>query len=120
MRIGQTLGVSIGSGIAARATTARRVEPIDRPASARPRPEEPASRALVVTEPRPLPESPTERLARHRTHAPFLAQLLATRDDLPVTRRLRRADPRRACAAYTAVEEGESPAVPGWLVDVSR
>jgi hypothetical protein len=56
------------------------------------------SRALVA--PMPLVES-AERTARYRS-APFLAQLVATKDRHPQTRERGRAEPAMASAAYRA------------------
>jgi len=56
------------------------------------------SRALVALT--PLQESP-ERATGYRS-APFLAQLVATKDQHPQTRERRRAEPYVASAAYRA------------------
>ncbi|HET7191224.1 MAG TPA: hypothetical protein VFI98_04870 [Pseudolabrys sp.] len=55
-------------------------------------------RALVVLTP------PSDRLERQATagFAPFLAQLVATKDHHPQTRERRRAEPNEALAAYRA------------------
>jgi hypothetical protein len=117
MRIGGTRGVSVGLRGTSGATRGYRVEPTatteasgDRPASAQ-------GRALVPVEQKPAAETPVERLARHRVHAPFLAQLLATRDGVPDTRRLRRAEPLHAARAYGAAMSEPGLLVPGYLVD---
>lgn len=55
-----------------------------------------ASRALVAIA---APPSVTHRPMAYRD-APFLAQLLATKADLPQTRARRRAEPDEALAAY--------------------
>lgn len=55
-----------------------------------------ASRALVAIA---TPPSVTHRPMAYRD-APFLAQLLATKADLPQTRARRRAEPDEALAAY--------------------
>jgi DNA-binding IclR family transcriptional regulator len=55
-------------------------------------------RALVALAP---PAPPRELVARHR-EAPFLAQLLAVKDQHPQTRARRRAAPNEAIAAYRA------------------
>jgi hypothetical protein len=55
-------------------------------------------RALVALAPPALPREP---VARHR-EAPFLAQLLAVKDQHPQTRARRRAAPHEAIAAYRA------------------
>ena len=74
-------------------------------------------RALVPVEPQPR-ESGSARIVRHRVDAAFLTQLIATRDDLPDTRRLRRAEPRRVARLYDdAMEGGSGLLTPGWLVD---
>jgi hypothetical protein len=57
-------------------------------------------RALMVVAPA---EAPQEPVANFR-QAPFLAQLIATRDQLPQTRERRRAEPGEAIAAYRATE----------------
>lgn len=56
------------------------------------------SRALVVLTP------PSSRLERQAAvaYAPFLAQLVATKDHHPQTRERRRAEPNEALAAYRA------------------
>lgn len=56
------------------------------------------SRALVVLTP------PSGRLERQAAvaYAPFLAQLVATKDHHPQTRERRRAEPNEALAAYRA------------------
>jgi hypothetical protein len=56
------------------------------------------SRALTVT----APEAPRELPNVYR-QAPFLAQLIATKDQHAQTRRRRRAEPHEAIAAYRAV-----------------
>jgi hypothetical protein len=58
----------------------------------------PESRALVALS--PLPESP--ECAIGYRNAPFLAQLVATKDHHPQTRERRRAEPKVASAAYRA------------------
>ena len=71
-----------------------------RPRSSESRPTPRAeSRALVAVEPalhshRPVPV---------HTEAPFLAQLIANKDQHPQTRERRRAEPEAAIAAYNAV-----------------
>ena len=57
------------------------------------------SRALVAME----PAAAHEPAARFR-EAPFLAQLIATREQLPQTRERRRAEPGEAIAAYRAAD----------------
>ena len=57
------------------------------------------SRALVAVEPQ---AERTDRPMAYRD-APFLAQLLATKADLPQTRARRRAEPADALAAYRSV-----------------
>ena len=56
------------------------------------------SRALVTVTPAAASH---EMLANYR-HAPFIAQLIATKDQLPQTRERRRAEPGDAIAAYCA------------------
>jgi hypothetical protein len=68
------------------------VEPHEAPVS--------GGRALVVIAP---VEASQEPIANYR-QAPFLAQLIATRDQLPQTRERRRAEPGEAIAAYRATE----------------
>jgi hypothetical protein len=123
MRIGGTSGIGSGLGVERRAFD-RRVEPIgDAP---RPRPEgdrDPVARparALVPTTAPRRAESDAERVLRRHAHAPFLAQLIATREDLPETRRRRRAEPARAARLYADVMDGPGLLVPGYLVDVAR
>ena len=123
MRIGRTNGIGSGFG-GDRRVVGRRVEPIADAGRARPDPErasgEAPGRALVPTT-APIPrESEPERLVRLRAHAPFLAQLIATREALPQTRRLRRAEPGRAARAYGEAMDGPGLLVPGYLVDVAR
>ena len=59
-----------------------------------------AGRALLVVEPRPVTEEPVVSNFRQ---APFLAQLIATKDHHPQTRNRRRAAPSDAIDAYRAV-----------------
>jgi len=120
MRIGRTSGIGSGFGVDRRGL-GRRVEPVD----AAPRPgrdprQESGGRALIAIEPPPAREPVADRLVRLRAHAPFLAQLIAERDDLPETRRLRRATPGRAARAYGEAMDGPGLLVPGYLVDVAR
>jgi len=56
------------------------------------------SRALVSLDPL---QSRSESPASHR-YAPFVAHLVATKDQHPQTRERRRADPHDAVAAYQA------------------
>jgi hypothetical protein len=54
------------------------------------------SRALV-----PLtPAAPSHKAPEHFRRAPFLAQLIASKDQHPQLRERRRADPQEAIAAY--------------------
>jgi hypothetical protein len=55
-------------------------------------------RALVAIR----PVAPSARPAR-RAAAPFLAQLIAAKDQHPQTRERRRAEPQEALAAYTSI-----------------
>lgn len=123
MRIGRTSGIGSGIGVGRR-VLGRRVEPVDATARALPDQSrdaaEPQGRSLVPVTPRAPIETPVERLVRLRAHAPFLAQLIAVRDDLPETRRLRRAEPARAARAYGETMDGPGLLVPGYLVDVAR
>ena len=57
------------------------------------------SRALVAFAQTPAPPEPPTLFRQ----APFLAQLIATREQLPQTRARRRAEPHEALAAYRAV-----------------
>jgi hypothetical protein len=66
-----------------------------------PAPEAPAGRSLIALAPvAPLGEP----ISHYRQQAPFLAQLIATREQLPQTRERRRAEPEEAIAAYRASE----------------
>ena len=60
-----------------------------------------AGRALVVTEPASIDH---EVVSSPFRDAPFLAQLIATKDHHPQTRDRRRAEPSDAIDAYRAVE----------------
>jgi len=62
-------------------------------------PAEGESRALVAVSPAMAPPEPP-RVFRQ---APFLAHLIATREQMPQTRIRRRAEPGEALAAYRAV-----------------
>ncbi len=117
MRIGETRGISIGTG---RASAGRsfRIEPVADAPRADARPSEPA-RALVPVE-RPTERDASEtRIVRFRTYAPFVTQLLANREGYEDTRVRRRAEPRRAARHYEDAMEGEGPLHPGWLVDAA-
>ena len=59
------------------------------------------SRALIAIE----APAPAERSFPHSRHpaAPFLAQLIATRQQAPQTRAHRRAEPREAISVYAAM-----------------
>ena len=59
------------------------------------------SRALIAIE----APAPAERAFTHSRHpaAPFLAQLIATRQQAPQTRAHRRAEPREAISVYAAM-----------------
>ena len=59
-----------------------------------------AGRALLVIE----PEREILSAATNFRQAPFLAQLIATKDQHPQTRERRRADPADAIGAYRAAE----------------
>ncbi len=56
------------------------------------------SRALVVV----TPQEPQQDRPMAYRDAPFLAQLIATKDKLPQTRAKRRAEPAEVLAAYRA------------------
>lgn len=60
-----------------------------------------AGRALLVIEPQPIPDEP---VASNFRQAPFLAQLIATKDQHPQTRERRRADPSHVIGAYRAAK----------------
>ena len=65
---------------------------------------EPSGHALVALKPvTAAPEPDTHERPAHYRQAPFLAQLIATKDQHPQTRERRRADPREAIAAYRAM-----------------
>ena len=117
MRIGETRGISIGMGGADSARSFR-VEPVGDAPRAAGRPSE-ESRALVPVEQPAERENAEARLVRHRVYAPFLAQLLATREGMADTRSRRRAEPSRAARIYADAMAGESPLTPGWLVDAA-
>jgi hypothetical protein len=74
-----------------------KVEPRD--AALAPAEHDEESHALVVVEPAGA-QAPTVNYRQ----APFLAHLIATKDQLPQTRVRRRAEPAEAIAAYRAVE----------------
>ncbi|WP_333823975.1 hypothetical protein [Pinisolibacter sp.] len=133
MRIGRTNGIGNGFGVERRALDPRALDPcaFDRrvePAAGaagtgaeRDRAEPwTDTRALVPATAPKRHENETERLVRWHAHAPFLAQLVATREDLPETRRRRRAEPARAARAYADVMDGPGLLVPGYLVDTAR
>ena len=123
MRIGRTSGIGSGFGVDRR-VVGRRVEPVDGAERSRsPAGREPGvapGRALAPIEAPIAVETAVERLVRWRAHAPFVAQLIAHRDDLPDARRLRRAEPGRAARAYADAMDGPGLLVPGYLVDVAR
>ena len=58
----------------------------------------PTGRALVALTPMPAAPAPPA----HYRQAPFLAQLIATKDQHPQTRERRRAAPHEALASYRA------------------
>ncbi len=60
---------------------------------------QPAGEARALVAPAPTPSAP---LPRHR-QAPFLAHLIATKDQHPQTRTRRRAEPAQAATAYRAM-----------------
>ena len=73
--------------------------------SAEPASAEPATpgRALVALEPVAAAHEPhTHEHPAHFRQAPFLAQLIATKDHHPQTRERRRAEPHEALASYRA------------------
>jgi hypothetical protein len=69
------------------------------PQAAEPEPEAPTGRALVAL----APAAPHREPSPHHRQAPFLAQLIATKQQLPQTRERRRAEPAEAVAAYRAM-----------------
>jgi len=71
------------------------------------------SQALVAVAPIVRSDAPAP-LARRATSAAFLAQLIATREQLPQTRERRRAEPADAIAVYAAT----LAAVPGPLAPI--
>lgn len=56
----------------------------------------------------------------HRTNAAFLAQLIATRDNMPQTRARRRAAPAQAIDAYRTTERQPRHREAGRVLAVSR
>ena len=66
---------------------------------------QPESRALIPVTPIAARQEP---LANYR-EASFLAQLIATKQQMPQTRGRRRVEPHEAIAAYRAVEELVAP-----------
>ena len=56
----------------------------------------------------------------HRTNAAFLAQLIATRDNMPQTRARRRAAPAQAIDAYRTTERQPRHMEAGRVLAVSR
>jgi hypothetical protein len=68
--------------------------------AAEPQAPAPESRALVAVD--PPARSETSLVIRHRPLATFVAQLIATDQQLPQTRERRRAEPEQALAAYAA------------------
>jgi hypothetical protein len=56
----------------------------------------------------------------HRTNAAFLAQLIATRDNMPQTRARRRAAPAQAIEAYRTTERQPRHMDAGRVLAVSR
>lgn len=119
MRIGGTQSVSYRLRGNFRASRPYRVEPTATTEASGDGSSRPQSRALVPVELAPAHEAPAERIARHRVHAPFLAQLLATRDGAPDTRRLRRAEPLHAARAYGSAASGPGLLIPGYFVDTA-
>jgi hypothetical protein len=117
MRIGGTTGVSGTVGGFGR--PGDRIAPIAAaPSAGRDAPREETGRALVVLRPRTVEESPRERLLRHRTHAPFLAQL-AGQSETATTGRLTRPPRLQVIAAYERALDRPGLAVPGWLIDAA-
>ena len=78
--------------------TLRQPEPVGREAEPECTASAGESRALVALDPI---ASASEHRADHR-HAPFVAHLLAVKDQHPQTRERRRAEPNEALAAYRA------------------
>lgn len=77
-------------------------------------------RGLVVVEPAARAEKTRVSLKwRARSNAAFLAQLLATRADMPHTRARRRAEPGAAIAAYQASDERTRHVDPGRTLSIA-
>ncbi|NLH83340.1 MAG: hypothetical protein GX458_21250 [Phyllobacteriaceae bacterium] len=119
MRIGPTFGVSILAPRLRAAADARRVR---RGADVARGGDDGASRgALVPVDPEASRrEDAPARSVRFSTDAAFLAQLLATAEGLPETRRFRRIEARVGAAVYERAQRGEGLLAPGYLVDVAR
>jgi len=119
MRIGPTLGVSILASRprAADVRRVRRVAKVFRTDAD----DGAAGGALVPIEADRAPHGDGPgRFARLRPDAAFLAQLLATAEDVPETRRFRRIEARLGAAVYERAQRGEGLLTPGYLVDVAR
>jgi hypothetical protein len=97
--------------ISASTSSGFNLHPRDTGAGAREHAEQPVRAALpaVVVEQGNFQSA--EHGTRARTHAQFLAQLVAGIEDMPTTRIRRRADPETAIASYrsTAALAGELP-----------
>ncbi len=120
MRIGPTFGVSILAPRLRAAADARRVR---RTAKVFPIGEDDgASRGALVpvdAEASRRDETP-RRSVRFSTDAAFLAQLVASAEGMPETRRFRRVEARVGAAVYERAQRGEGLLTPGYLVDVAR
>ena len=122
MRVGGTSGIGSGFGVERR-DLGRRVAPIHGgvgPGADRDPPADPPTAHALVPITRPPTESAAERSLHRFAHAPFLAQLIATREDQPQTRRRRRAEPAHAARLYADAMDGPGLLVPGYLVDTRR
>ena len=117
MRIGPTIGIA-SNGIDAPNRRGRPVAPVADTPSNRSGTErgDDFGRALAAVAPAEAPPA----FVRLRPHAPFITQLIATRDALPETRRLRRAEPALAARAYGRAMTGPGLLTPGYFVDVAR
>jgi hypothetical protein len=121
MRIGATIGIG-NVGVAGVSGRGRPVTPIVETSDTggrAPRGED-FGRSLARIEVSRVETEAPSPLVRLRPFAPFLAQLIATRDALPETRRLRRAEPALAAHTYASAMEGVGLLTPGYFVDVAR
>ncbi|SDU39154.1 hypothetical protein [Stappia sp. ES.058] len=111
MRIEPTPRVTTGS-------TTRRAAAQRSNATAETRAADSASHLVAIE---PVVDTRKAGYARlHRTNAAFLAQLIATRDNMPQTRARRRAEPDEAIAAYRATERQPRYMDAGRVLSISR